>query len=109
MSNLWRIVNPALIPAQVVAESGDEQAILRQCATRDASDGLKLLKSEDDGTTWVEVEVRAPDAVAPVAEKSDAETRRPVGGTTGAGSSSGASSGAGGDELETRSSTKHRK
>jgi hypothetical protein len=64
MSNRWRIVNPALVPAQVVAESGDEQAILRQCATRDPSDGLKLVKSEDDGKTWVEVEARAPDAVS---------------------------------------------
>lgn len=64
MSNRWRIVNPALVPAQVVAESSDEQVILRQCATRDPSDGLKLLKSEDDGKTWVEVEARAPDAAA---------------------------------------------
>jgi hypothetical protein len=67
MSNLWRIVNPALNPPQVVAESGDEQAILRQCATRDPSDGLKLLKSEDDGKTWIEVEARAPDAWKPPA------------------------------------------
>jgi len=62
MSNRWRIVNPGLVPAQVVSESSDEQAILRQCATRDPNDGLKLLKSEDDGKTWVEVEARAPDA-----------------------------------------------
>jgi len=74
MSNRWRIVNPALLPAQVVAESGDEQAIFREYATRDASaNGFKLLKSEDDGKTWVEVEARAPEAASAMtaAEKSD--------------------------------------
>jgi hypothetical protein len=86
MSNRWRIVNPALNPAQVVFESGDEPSTLRECATRDASaNGFKLLKSEDDGKTWVEAEMyrlaggaggeaRAHDVAAPTTEKSDVET-----------------------------------
>ena len=65
MSN-WRIVNPALEPARVEFETGDEQAALTQFAARDASlRGFKLLKSDDDGKTWAEVEARAPSAAAP--------------------------------------------
>lgn len=64
MSN-WRIVNPALEPARVEFETGDEQAALTQFAARDASlRGFKLLKSDDDGKTWAEVEARAPSAAA---------------------------------------------
>jgi hypothetical protein len=62
MSNAWRIVNPALEPPQVAFESGDEQAALREYAARDGlAQGLRLVKSEDDGKTWVAVEARAPD------------------------------------------------
>lgn len=62
MSNLWRVVNPALNPPQVHFESGDEQAVLREFATRNAAaQGHKLVKSEDDGKTWMEIEHRAPD------------------------------------------------
>jgi len=74
MSNYWRIVNPALDPPQVAFESGDEQAALREYVSRDASaNGLKLVKSEDDGKTWTEVAARAPDATSAPAEKSDAD------------------------------------
>lgn len=62
----WRIVNPALVPPQVAFEAGDEQAAFREFATRDAgAQGLQLVKSDDDGKTWVEVEARAPEAAAP--------------------------------------------
>lgn len=81
MSTYWRIVNPTLDPAQVVAETDDEQGILREFVTRNArANGYQLVKSEDDAKTWVEVEARAPDAVparsapsAPAAEKPAAE------------------------------------
>lgn len=66
----WRIVNPALVPPQVAFETGDEQAAFREFATRDAgAQGLQLVKSDDDGKTWVEVEARAPEAAAPRSEK----------------------------------------
>lgn len=87
MSNLlWRIVNPALSPPQVIFESADEQAALRVFAVGDSSaKGHTLVKSEDDGASWVEVEARAPDvgeararaASAPAAEKSEPETDEP--------------------------------
>jgi hypothetical protein len=69
----WRIVNPALVPPQVAFEAGDEQAAFREFATRDAgAQGLQLVKSDDDGKTWVEVEARAPEAAAPPAERTSA-------------------------------------
>jgi len=106
MSNLWRIVNPALAPPQVIFESVDEQASLRVFAVGDArARGFTLNKSEDDGKTWAEVEARAPDAASsPVAEKSDADTRRSSSGASSAlergelGGSSGAT-----EHAETRS------
>ena len=74
MSN-WRIVNPALEPARVEFETGDEQAALTQFAARDAGlRGFKLLKSDDEGKTWAEVEARAPSAAAAPVEPSKGET-----------------------------------
>jgi hypothetical protein len=72
----WRIVNPALEPPRVEFESADEQATLREFAARDASlRGYQLLKSEDDGKTWTQVEARAPDA-ASAGEKAEQRKAR---------------------------------
>lgn len=70
MSNLlWRIVNPALTPHQVAFElTGDEQAALREYAARNGqAQGFILHKSEDEGKSWVESPVRAPDVAVSVA------------------------------------------
>ncbi len=81
MSNVWRVVNPALNPPQVLLETGDEQTALREHAAREGY-LRELHKSEDEGKTWAVIEARAPDAapppraekapsIPPLAEKSD--------------------------------------
>ena len=68
ISPLWRIVNPALNPIQVVHECGEEQAALREYAARNGHlQGFLLHKSEDDGQSWVAVPARSPDVAVPAA------------------------------------------
>jgi hypothetical protein len=109
---LWRIVNPSLTPHQVAFECGDEQAALREYASRNAqAQGYVLHKSEDDGKSWVGVPVRAPDVAVPIAVSQAAHGAAPsaappivVGGELERGELGGSS-----EAHETRSSTKHRK
>lgn len=70
----YRILNPALNPPQVVFEHNDEQATLRDYAARhDAHmQGLIIAKSEDNGMSWVGVQVRAPDVAMPLAAQAAA-------------------------------------
>jgi hypothetical protein len=78
MGHLWRIVNPVLSPPQVAFESGDEQAALREYAARAVSaHGHVLVKSEDNGTSWVGVEARAP-AVGSVPIAAEVRASTPV-------------------------------
>jgi hypothetical protein len=74
---LWRIVNPGLTPPQVAFEcSSDEQAALREYATRNGhAQGFLLHKSEDDGKSWVSVPVRAPDVAVPIAAQQAAASQ----------------------------------
>jgi hypothetical protein len=75
MSNIiYRILNPALTPPQVVFENNDEQAALRDYAARhDAhTQGLIITKSEDGGTSWTGVTVRPPDVAVPLAAQAAA-------------------------------------
>ncbi|HMI86813.1 MAG TPA: hypothetical protein VK550_22120 [Polyangiaceae bacterium] len=76
MSNtVYRILNPALTPPQIVFEcNDDEQAALRDYAARhDAhTQGLIIAKSEDGGASWVGVKVRPPDVALPLAAQAAA-------------------------------------
>ena len=112
MSNpLYRIVNPALNPHQVAFECGEEQAVLREYAARNAhAQGLILHKSEDDGKSWVEFPARAPDVAVPIA--SQVAASRPGASSPPAAppvTVSGAGLDVEAEQAETRSSTKHRK
>lgn len=58
---LYRVVNPALNPPQVMFGSSDEESAMREFAALDAGTGaFKLIKSEDEGKEWTEVEPRKP-------------------------------------------------
>jgi hypothetical protein len=75
MSNIvYRILNPALNPPQVVFECNDEQSALRDYAARhDAhTQGLIISKSENGGASWTGVPLRAPDVAVPLAAQAAA-------------------------------------
>lgn len=83
MSTTYRIVNPALEPARVEFETGDEQASYREFATRDASaHGMRLEKSDDDGKTWTAIEAQAytPKGFADHALDDEERPAKPEGG-----------------------------
>jgi hypothetical protein len=71
---IYRILNPALNPPQVVFEGNDEQATLRDYAARhDAhTQGLIISKSENGGMSWTAVPIRAPDVALPLAAQAAA-------------------------------------